>query len=74
MVTAIELTEELRKVVRFRYLTGDKYSVKLWDGPRPKFNHDGGSWVGSKSCGFIDLDSVKLLAPLKYSTAIEEVI
>lgn len=74
MVTVIELAEELRKVVRFRYLTVDKYSVKLWDGPRPKFSHDGGFWVGGRSCGFIDLDSVKLLAPLKYSTAIEEVL
>lgn len=73
MVTVGELVEELRKVIRFRYLTVDKYSVKLWSGSRPKFNHDGGFWVGCRSCGFLDLDSTKLLAPIKYSTAIEEV-
>lgn len=73
MTTVIELAEELRKVARFRYLTADRYSVKLWDCTRPRFNQDGEFWVGEKSCGFLDLDSLKLLAPLKYSTAIVEV-
>lgn len=72
-MNAVELAYELRKVIRFRFLTVDRYSVKLWNGTRPWFCKDGGFWAGEESCGFLDLGNVKSLAPLRYPEAIVEV-
>ena len=74
METAETIARMLSKVMRFRYLTVDRYSVKLWRRQKPMFCHDGGFWVGTDSCGFLDLEDVRIIAPLKYSTAIVEVV
>ena len=74
METAEELAEKLRKAVRFRYMTVDRFSVKLWRTRKPHFSREGGFWVGGDSCGFIDLADAKLIAPADFRTAIVEVV
>ena len=71
-MTAMELARDLRKLVRFRFLTVDKYSVKLWHA-KPQFNRKSGYWIGRDVRGFIDIEDAKLIAPLDFSTAIVEV-
>lgn len=63
----------LRKCVRFRWLTADMYSVKLWRDEHPHYDVRGQRWIGEGCCGFVDLDDAKLIAPLSMSTAITEV-
>ena len=46
METAEELAEKLRRAVRFRYMTVDRFSVKLWRTRKPHFSREGGFWVG----------------------------
>lgn len=75
MVTANELAAELRKVMRFRFLTVDRHSVKLWS-ERPRFILGSRTWLGDAAtwCGALSFESVELIAPLDHSKAIVEVM
>ncbi len=54
MVTLQELADDLRRTIRFRYLTADKYGVKLWS-ERPRYFQGTRSWGGSETswCGAV---------------------
>lgn len=73
--TAIVLAEDLRKVIRFRYLTVDRHSVKLWK-TRPRFSFMSRTWIGNSPsdwCGAVDTVAADLIVPLDFSVAIVEV-
>lgn len=73
MQSLADMAIVLRKCVRFRWLTADMYSVKLWRDERPHYDARGRRWVGEGCCGFADLDDAALIAPLRMSSAITEV-
>ena len=74
MVTVLEFAMELRKVARFRFLTVDRLSMKLWKG-KPRYDFAMKAWVGSPDawCGAISLEAAKVIAPVDLSKAILEV-
>ena len=74
-VSMQQLASGLRRFVRFRYLTVDRLSVKLWN-EMPRFDFSTKVWVGSPSawCGAVDAKAVMMPVPDDFSAAIQEVL
>ena len=74
-----DIARHMLPIIDFRYITADKYSVKLWD-TRPSYDNRSRSWHGD-SCvcmldliGKVNLEEYRVNKMISYSRAIKEVI
>ena len=67
------LADELRRLVRFRFLTVDRHSIKLWM-RRPRYDRKAAAWIGDSGCGFLDLGAAGLSGVEDYDAEIVEVL
>ena len=73
-----DISRQLLPIIDFRFITADRFSVKLWTG-KPTYDNRSKCWTGDTCVcmldliGKVNLENYRATKMIAYSKAIEEV-